>query len=523
MAQVNQDMEPPKWCQASTAASLQRFTRGPGSVVTLLNLLTDSAKLEKRISRIYKDFDNKWRQSVMTKIGSNLAYDQVNSIMKVWLETVKQKEDLHAKCLNAMYAPRGPIETLHMYIHSEDVNASRKATQSLYERTKKKQLKLEKEIDQLKEDFYLSKDKAVDFKPQLDEAFREREDNPTKFQVLLGHWQKLEAESKEAKTSYKQKLHEEKSQRMTFIEEMKRFQKDSDAYEMVRLENLQSVLGLMLKCNKSVEIQRKETLQPVFDEGISDLDRLNIEREIALFNQFYVYEHKFPQDELHPSEIKAEKKSGKESSMKASKSKDNDIVQVLPAKDNTTVFVQTRVDSDDDMDSWKHSHPVTLTTPRPVITRYLPDVEIPNIVSETIPDTAPIRKETIVENYMSLSESDSDDEAVSPSFPMTQSTDPRCVMKPVAGQKIKVYALKDFTARSKDELTFKAGQKIYICDHESAADGRAYGYIKKGKLIKKKKYGFFPEQLITTTKLKVKHSILKKKSSKKGTEDSKKS
>lgn len=68
------------------------------------------------------------------------------------------------------------------------------------------------------QDFYLSKDKAVDFKPQLDEAFRVREDNPTKFQVLLSHWQKLETESQEAKTSYKQKLHEEKSQRMTFIE-----------------------------------------------------------------------------------------------------------------------------------------------------------------------------------------------------------------------------------------------------------------------------------------------------------------
>lgn len=61
-----------------------------------------------------------------------------------------------------------------------------------------------------------------------------------------------------------------------------------------------TTLSMLRPCVSTIYISyfRKETLQPVFDEGISDLDRLNIEREIALFNQFYVYEHKFPQDEV---------------------------------------------------------------------------------------------------------------------------------------------------------------------------------------------------------------------------------
>ncbi|XP_046549249.1 uncharacterized protein LOC124259195 [Haliotis rubra] len=315
---------------------------------------------------------------------------------------------------------------------------------------------------------------------------------------------------------------------MTFIEEMKKFQNDSDAFEMARLENLKDVLGLMLKSNKNVEFQRKEKLKAIFEEGISELEKLDIEREIAVFNQFYVYEHKFPQEELHPSEVneqKASRTSEEKSDMASSKkwatsrkSMVSDVVQILPARDNTTVFVQTRVDSDED--SWKHSSPITVTTPRLVTASQPPDVEIPNAVMETITYRAPVIKETIVENFKGLSDSDSDvdTQTMSPSLPMTQSSDPKSILKSAAGKKVKVYALKDFTARSEDELTFKAGQKIYISDHESAPDVRAYGYIKKGKLMKKKKYGFFPTQLITTVKLTGKHSFLKKKSSKKGTD-----
>ncbi|XP_046549257.1 uncharacterized protein LOC124259205 [Haliotis rubra] len=375
----------------------------------------------------------------MTQIGSNLAYDQVKTVMNAWMETVRQKEDLHAKCLKAMYAARGPIDRLHQYIHSENINASNKATQSMYVRARKKQMKLEKEIEQLKDEFYQTKDKADDFKPQLDEAYREREDNPTKFQVLLGHWQKLEAEAAGAKTTYRDKLREEKSTRMTFIEEMKKFQNDSDAFEMARLENLKTVLGLMLKSNKNVEFHRKEKLKAIFEEGISELEKLDIEREIAVFNQFYVYEHKFPQEELHPSEVNeqkasrtSEEKSDVASSQKwatSRKSMVSDVVQILPARDNTAVFVQTGVDSDSDHneDSWKHSRPIPVTTPRLVTASQPPDVEIPNAVMETTTYRAPVIKETIVENYKGLSDSDSDvdTQTVSPTLPMTQSSDPK--------------------------------------------------------------------------------------------------
>ncbi|XP_067654486.1 protein kinase C and casein kinase substrate in neurons protein 2-like [Haliotis asinina] len=521
MAETDPHLKAPEWCQAATPAALKRFSRGSASVITLQNLLTDSAKLERSICKIYKDFRTKWQDSVMTQIGSNLAYDQVKAVMNVWMETIKQKEDLHAKCLNAMYASKGPIEHLHEYIHSETVNTSKDAIQSMYMRARKKQMKLEKEIDQLKDEFYQTKDKANDFKPQLDEAYRGREDNPTKFQVLLGHWQKLEAEAAGARTTYKDKLRQEKSTRMTFIEEMKKFQNESDVFEMTRLENLKTVLGLMLKSNKNVEFQRKEKLKAVFEEGISELEKLDIEREIGFFNQFYVYEHKFPQEEFHPSEVKEQKEVSKQRSSGTTEEK-SDLDQNLSARDNTAVFVQTRVPSDDDdnEDSWEHSRPIKLTTPRLVTAYRQPDVEIPNAVMETTPHTAPIVTETTVENFKGLSDSDSDSYAdtqkVHPSLPVPPSADPNYVLKPATTKKVKVYAVKDFTARSEDELTFKAGQKIYITDYESAPDGRAYGYIKKGKMKKKKKYGFFPVQLISTAKMKDKESFLKKKFSKKG-------
>ncbi|XP_046549248.1 uncharacterized protein LOC124259193 [Haliotis rubra] len=164
MADVDPHLEAPEWCQASTPAALKRFSRGSASVITLLNLLTDSAKLERRICKIYKDFQTKWVDSVMTQIGSNLAYDQVKTVMNIWMETVRQKEDLHAKCLKAMYAPRGPIDLLHQYIHSANVNTSKEAIHSMYVRARKRQIKLEKQIDQLKDEFYQTKDKADDFK-----------------------------------------------------------------------------------------------------------------------------------------------------------------------------------------------------------------------------------------------------------------------------------------------------------------------------------------------------------------------
>lgn len=44
--------------------------------------------------------------------GSNLDYDEVNAVMRIWMASMKEKEDLHAQCLTHMYANNGPIKTL---------------------------------------------------------------------------------------------------------------------------------------------------------------------------------------------------------------------------------------------------------------------------------------------------------------------------------------------------------------------------------------------------------------------------
>ncbi|XP_046342127.2 uncharacterized protein LOC124122959 [Haliotis rufescens] len=521
MDKADRDMELPKSCQASTEASLQRFTRGQSSMVNLLNLLKDHAKMEKKVGQIYDEFVVKWKDRALTKIGSNLAYDEVNALMKIWMATYKEKHDLHNKLLNSMYGQDGPLRSLQNYIDSE--HATRKATQHLYEKTRKRQVKLEKEIDQLKEDFFLTKDKMVHFKPQMDAA-QISQDPHTNFRELLAHWRKLEANVDGAKTSYRQKLQEENSTRTTFIEEMKRFQNDSDAYERERLQNLQNVMTSMMQSSKSAETQRNEVLVPLFDEGISRLEQYNLQKEINLYNVFYLYQHKFPIEELHPSEVSAEKKAeDKDSSQKKAQvdsSAETDIGQVLPAKDSTAVFVQTTVDGDTEKPkATRYSRHVALASPNPKDVRYLPEVEIPNVVTERRQTTAPIMKETTFENDKGLSGSDSDSDSDEDQVQgQPKATDIRNITQ---GQKVKVYAVKAFTARSDDEISFKAGRKIYVT--EAAVAGRVYGYIKKGKLIKRRTYGYFPEQLVSTDKkFKVKQSFLKKKLSKKHPNDSSK-
>ncbi|XP_048242645.1 uncharacterized protein LOC124113670 [Haliotis rufescens] len=521
MAQADRDMELPKSCQASTEASLQRFTRGQSSMDTLHNLLTDYAKLEKKVSQIYNEFDDKWKARSLAQIGSNLDYDEVNAVMRIWMASMKEKEDLHAQCLTHMYANNGPIKTLQSYIDSD--HATRKATQHLYEKTRKRQVKLEKEIDQLKEDFFLTKDKMVHFKPQMDAA-QISQDPHTNFRELLAHWRKLEADVDGAKTSYRQKLQEENSTRTTFIEQMKTFQNDSDAYEKVRLENLQNVMTSMMQTSKSIELKRNEVLEQLFDKGISRLAKYNLQKEIDLYNLFYVYQHKFPKEKPHPSEVSAKKKAeGEDSFQKTAKvdpSVEIDIVQVLPAKDSTAVSVQTTVDGDTEKPkATRYSRHVALASPNPKDVRYLPEVEIPNVVTERRQTTAPIMKETTIEYNKGLSGSDSDSDSDEDQVQgQPKATDIRNITQ---GQKVKVYAVKAFTARSDDEISFKAGRKIYVT--EAAVAGRVYGYIKKGKLIKRRTYGYFPEQLVSTDKkFKVKQSFLKKKLSKKHPNDSSK-
>ncbi|XP_067654370.1 protein kinase C and casein kinase substrate in neurons 2 protein-like [Haliotis asinina] len=530
MDQADQRMEPRKSCRASTEASLQRFTRGPRSMDVLLHVLTDYGKVEKKISQIYNEFEDKWKTRALTQIGSNLEYDQVNAVIDIWMVSMKEKEDLHSQYLTHMYANNGPIKTLQSYINSEDVNATRKATQNLYERTKKRQVKQEKEIDQLKEDFFLAKDKMVQFKPQMDAADLNPTPN-TNFRELLGYWRKLEGDADGARKFYRQKLQEENSTRTTFIENMETFQKDSDAYERTRLENVQNVMLLMIQSSKTIELNRNEVLGQLYDKGISHLQKYNLQKEIDLYNVFYVYQHKFPREEPHPSEVLPEKEAedkekeagdkekeaeDKESSQETAKvdpSVEIDIVQVLPAQDNTTVFVQTTVDPATEMKpkAARYSRHVTFTTPNPKDVRYLPDVEIPNVVTERRQMAAPIVKETTVECAKANSDSDSDsDSDEDQSQRQTKASDIRNLAQ---GQKVKVYAVKDFAARAEDEISFKAGRKIYVT--EAAVAGRVYGYIKKGKLVKRKVYGYFPEQLVSTNKkYKVKRSFLKRKLSK---------
>ncbi|XP_046576323.1 uncharacterized protein LOC124284297 [Haliotis rubra] len=522
MAQADQRMEPPKSCQASTEASLQRFTRGPRCMDVLHHILTDYAKVEKKISQIYNEFDDKWKTRALTQIGSNLVYDEVNAVIDVWMASMKEKEDLHSQYLTQMYANNGPLRTLQSYISSEDVNAIRKATQHLYERAKKRQMKQEKEIDQLKEDLFLAKDKMVQFKPQMDAA-DVNPDPHTNFRELLGYWRKLEGDADGARKSYRQKLQEENSTRTTFIEHMETFQKDSDAYERTRLENVQNVMMLMIQSSKTIELNRNEVLEQLFDKGISRLKKYNLQKEIDLYNVFYVYQHKFPKEEPHPSEVlpkkKAEDEESSQETAKVDQSVEIDIVQVLPAKDNTTMFVQTTVDpaTETKPKATRYSRHVALTTPNPQDVRYLPDVEIPNVVTERRQTAAPIMKETTVECDKGLSGSDSDsDSDEDQSQRQAKASDIRNIAQ---GQKVKVYAVKDFAARSEDEISFKAGRKIYVT--EAAVAGRVYGYIKKGKLVKRKVYGYFPEQLVTTDKkYKGKRSFLKKKLSKQLPHDS---
>ncbi|XP_048257196.1 uncharacterized protein LOC124145723 [Haliotis rufescens] len=154
-------------------------------------------------------------------------------------------------------------------------------------------------------------------------------------------------------------------------------------------------------------------------------------------------------------------------------------------------------------------------TPTPKDICYLPEVEIPNVVTDRRPTAAPIMKETVVDNHKDLSDSDSDDDQAQG---QPKDADLGNITQ---GQKVKVYAVKAFTARSDDEISFKAGRKIYVT--ESAVAGRVYGYIKKGKLVKRRTYGYFPEQLVSTDKkFKVKQSFLKKKLSKQLPRDSSK-
>ncbi|XP_048250830.1 uncharacterized protein LOC124116558 [Haliotis rufescens] len=309
IARVDQDMELPKWCQASTEASLQRFTRGHGSMVNLLNLLSDHASMEKKVSQLYEEFETKWKKRALIEIGGTIADDEVNVVLRIWMATYKEKQDQHIQLLSSLTATDGPIRSLQNYINSEEAKATREATLSLFERAKQKQAMLEKDIKQLKGNFFLAKDKEVDFKLELDAA----QDDHARYGALVTRWKQLQADGERASTSYRQKLQEEKSTRTTFIEEMKRFQDESNAHERARLQQLQHVMTSVIQISKAVEIHRGERLGPLFEDGISRLEKYDFEREIALFNQLNVYQHEFPVEQLHPSEVLAKKETEEKS------------------------------------------------------------------------------------------------------------------------------------------------------------------------------------------------------------------
>ncbi|XP_071095701.1 uncharacterized protein [Haliotis cracherodii] len=309
IARVDQDMELPKWCQASTEASLQRFTRGHGSMVNLLNLLSDHANMEKKVGQLYEEFETKWKKRALIEIGGTIPDNEVNVVLRIWMATYKEKQDQHIQLLNSLYATDGPIRSLQSYINSEEAQATREATLTLFEMAKQKQAMLEQDIKQLKGNFFLAKDKEVDFKLELDAA----QDDHARYGALVTRWKQLQADGERASTSYRQKLQEEKSTRTTFIEEMKRFQDESNAHERARLQQLQHVMTSVIHISKAVEIHRGERLGPLFEDGISRLEKYDFEREIALFNQLNVYQHEFPVEQLHPSEVLAKKETEEKS------------------------------------------------------------------------------------------------------------------------------------------------------------------------------------------------------------------
>ncbi|XP_046561499.1 uncharacterized protein LOC124270524 [Haliotis rubra] len=475
--------------------------------------------MEQKICQIYDEYLQKWEEKSRTQVGSNLAYDEIKAIMKILMATYREQLDLQNKSVNCLYAKKGPIRSLQDYVDSEDVQATRKATQSLYERTNKRQVKLEKEIGQLKEDSFKAKDQMVQFKPEMDAAQTSQEGR-TNFQELLAHWRKLESDAAVAKTSYRQKVQEEKSTRPTFIEDMKRFQSDSDAYERARLQNLHHVMTSVMRNTKAVEVKRYKVLKLLFEEGSSRLQQYNLQKEVDCYNAFYLYQHQFPEEQLHPSEASAKKTDNGESFQRTAQEEQSDeidIVQVLPAKDKTDrLFIKTAVDPNAEKPkATRYSCLVTNSTPTRKDVRLMPEVEIPNFVTDRKQTAAPITKETVLDSDKDSSDSDSDEEQ---SQGQPKTTDFRNIAQ---GQKVKVYAVKDFSARATDEISFKAGRKIYVT--ESAVAGRVYGYTKKGKLIKRRTYGYFPEQLVSTNKtFKVKQTFLKKKLSKHVPHDSSK-
>ncbi|XP_067668954.1 protein kinase C and casein kinase substrate in neurons protein 2-like [Haliotis asinina] len=509
MAQASGQVELPQSFQASTEAALQRFTRGQRSMGTLLKVLKDYEKMEQKISQIYYEFLQKWEEKSRTQVGSNLAYDEMKAIMKILMATYREQLELQNKSVNSLNGKKGPIRILQDYIDSEDVQASRKATQSLYERTNKRQVKLEKEIGQLKEDYFLAKDRMIKFKPEMDAA-QTGQEGRTSFQELLSHWRKLESDTAEAKTSYRQKVEEEKSTRPTFIKDMKGFQNKSDAYERTRLQNLHHVMTSMMRNTKAVEVKRYKVLKPLYEEGSSRLQQYNLQKEVDCYNAFYLYQHQFPEEQLHPSEASA-KKTDEEFSQRTPQDEQSDkisIIQDLSAKDKTDrLFIKTAVHPDAEKSKApRYSRRVTNTTPNSKEVCRMPETEIPNLVTDKKPTAAPMLMETVLESdkdSCKCSDSDSDEEQ---SQGQPKATD---ISNITQGQKVKVYAMKDFSARATDEISFKAGRKIYVT--ESAVAGRVYGYIKKGKLIKKRTYGYFPEQLVSTDKtFKVKQTLKKK-------------
>ncbi|XP_067683744.1 uncharacterized protein [Haliotis asinina] len=486
MTQCNQETELPKSCQAPSEALLQRLTRGHGSMVSLLNFMSEQAEMEKKCVQIYAEFETKFKKEVLTEIGGTMAEnDDVNAVLKIWMASFKEKQDQHNKLLNSLQAEDGPICSLQMYINSEKVKAEREAVLSYIVEAREKQALLEKEIRQLQEDFFMAKDKEVDLKLQLHAA----RDDHAKYGALMMEWKKLEAEVEMAKITYRQKLGEENSTRMTFINGLKRFQDQSDALEKSRLQVLQSVMTSMIQTSKQAETQRKEKLEPLFDEGISRLEKYDLEREIALFNKHNVYRHEFPVEQVHPSEVLAKKEIEEKSLInKALTTKDDQSVelnnvQVLHAEGQKAGSRRSILKLATPKEEKQTCH-VRFAVPKKSDIFYIP--------ARTIK-----KKKHIFGKKKHIFRKKKGKKRARKKYPIVPTTAVGITHIP-QGQTVKVYAMKDLTANSVNDLTCKEGCKIYMV--KPTMNDRAFGYIEKGTFIKKRIYGYFNDQDVSIYK-----------------------
>ncbi|XP_046583743.1 uncharacterized protein LOC124290941 [Haliotis rubra] len=479
MTQADQEIELPKSCLAPTEDSLQRLTRGYGSMVSLLNFMSEQAEMEKKCVQIYAEFETKFKEKALIEIGGSMAENDVNAVLKIWMASFKEKQDQHNKLLNSLHAEDGPIRSLQRYINSEKVKAEREAILSHIVEAREKQAVLEKETRQQQEDFFMAKHKEVDLKLQLDAAH----DDHAKYGALMMEWKKLEADVEMAKITYRQKLGEEKSTRTTFINEMKRFQDQSDGLEKGRLQVLQQVMTSMIQSSKSAESKRKERLEPLFDEGISHLEKYDIEREIALFNEHNVYRHEFPVEQVHPSEVLAKKEAEENSLINDALTTKADLavelknVQVLQAEDQKAVSLRSILKlavSEEE----KQTRHVRFAIPKKSDIIYIPARKRKKKKKCIFKKKGKKRASKII-------------------FPIVPTTAVGITHIP-QGQSVKVYAMKDLTAESVNDLTCKEGCKIHMV--KPAMNDRAFGYIEKGTFLKKRIYGYFNDQHVSIYK-----------------------